>query len=305
MYPRTSIDLLPTAGPGLIKAQPAQLSPASITSTFYINRDCEEGRRAFIEFYLREAGIDAERIVAVEGLDVPGSLVQFFFDDDTQCSRLSPAEVGCYASHFMAARIVVERGLEHALILEDDAEFSPNLAQSLKGILAQLPADWDLVHLYGNEPFATKPVACLEQSRTLVRYSRVPRGTVAYLISRSGAEKFLAPSKRFWPVDTDRRQPWRFGLQVYGVAPALVDHSGRFPSTIAKGAKCERSRLRRGLPLPSRHCWTGNPLHTPQGLYFNLKTLGPLWWARCWLRNTRLRAVRMLGRRARGHAIAL
>ncbi len=303
MYPHTSIDLLPIADPGLIKAEPAQLLPASITSactsTFYINRDCDEARRVFIEWYLREAGIDAERIPAVDGLAVPRSQVHFFYDDDAQSSRLNPGEVGCYASHLMAASIVVDRGLEHALILEDDAEFSPKFAQSLENILASLPAGWDLVHLSGDPTHAIKPVARLEQSGTLVRYSRVPSGTVAYLISRTGAKKFLNSSKRYWPVDTDMRQPWRFGFEVYGVVPAVVHHSGRFSSTIAKGAKGERSRLRRGLPKPSRHCWTGNPLHTPQGFYFNLRTLGPLWWARCWLRNAHRRAERMLVRQAR------
>jgi glycosyl transferase family 25 len=295
MYPHTSIDLLPTAGPGLIKAEPAQLLPASITSTFYINRDRDEARRVFIEWYLREAGVDAERIPAVEGLAVPRSQVHFFYDDDTQSSRLNPGEVGCYASHLMAASIVIDRGLEHALILEDDAEFSPEFAQSLENILASLPAGWDLVHLSGDPSHATKPVARLEQSGTLVRYSRVPSGTVAYLISRTGAKKFLTSSKRFWPVDTDLRQPWRYGLQIYGVVPALVYHTRRFPSTIAKGAKGERSRLRRGLPKPSRHCWTGNPLHTPQAFYFNLRTLGPLWWARCWMKNAHRRIMRLMG----------
>ena len=265
------------------------------TPALYINREVDKDRRASIEAALRSAGMRGERIPAVEGLAVPRSLAHFFFNGDTQCSQLTPPEVGVYASHLMAASIVVERGLEHALILEDDAEFSPDLAHSLENILSSLPAGWDLVHLSGDSSYATKPVARLEQPRTLVRFSRVPSGAFAYLISRAGAKKFLAPSKRFWTVDTDFRQPWRLGLQIYGVIPAVAHHTGRFPSTIAKGAKCERSRLRRGMPLPSRHCWTGNPLHTPQGFYFNLRTLGPLWWARCWVQNAPRRAVRMLG----------
>jgi glycosyl transferase family 25 len=299
MAPHTSIDMLPTAGPGLIEAEPAQLLRAPITSTFYINRDCDEARRAFIERNLREAGVDAERIPAVEGLAVPRSQVQFFYDDDTQSSRLNPGEIGCYASHLMAASIVVDRGLEHALILEDDAEFSPEFAQSLENILASLPASWDLVHLSGVPSHATKPVARFEQTGALVRYSRVPSGTVAYLISRTGAKKFLTPSRRYWPVDTDMRQPWRFGFEIYGVVPAVVQHNQRFHSTIAQGPKGERSRLRRGLPKPSRHCWTGNPLHTPQGLYFNLKALGPRWWMKCFLRNAQRRVMRALGLQAR------
>jgi len=294
MHARTSDAPLGTGKKLRASADSVHRRGTAITTTFYINREADKHRRAWIEAELRDANIYGERICGVEGLTVPPALTEYFFDGDRQCSELSPAEVGAYSSHLMAAQIVVERGLEHALVLEDDVVVPLNLSLTLRSVFAHLPPGWDIVHLCGHEPFATKPVTRLEQSRTLVRFSRVPSGAFAYLISRSGAEKFLTPTKRYWPIDTDLRQPWRFGLQIYGVVPALVDHSGRFPSTIATGAKGQRSRLRRGLPSPSWHCWTGNPLHTPQGLYFNLKTLGPLWWTRCWLQNAQMRAVRVL-----------
>ncbi|MBZ0211499.1 MAG: glycosyltransferase family 25 protein [Hyphomicrobium sp.] len=261
--------------------------------TFYINRDCDEDRRAAIELELRTAGIAAERIRAVEGLAVPEDLRAYFFDAERLSSALKPGEVGCYASHLKALKTMIERGLEYALILEDDAVLPRDLRRVIDDVLACLPHSWDLVHLCGDPRRAVKPVRRLKHRGTLVRYSRVPSGTVGYLISRGGARKFLAPIKRSWPVDTDFRRPWLFGLETYGVAPKIIDHSDSLPSPIQSMGG--RARARRGLPRPSFHSWTGNPLHCPEGVYYNFRALGPLSWARCSLENAYARAAGMLG----------
>jgi glycosyl transferase family 25 len=265
------------------------------TPALYINREVDKDRRASIEAELSNAGIRGERICGVEALAVPPAFVRYFFEGDRLHSKLTPGEVGCYASHLTALSGVVERGFAYALILEDDALLARDLAQTIDTILANVPEDWDMVYLCRDPEHATKPVACLKQSRMLVRYSRVPATMTGYLISRAGAAKFLVPLKRYWPIDTDIRQPWRFRLEIYGVVPSVVSVAGFESSIHALG---DHSRGRRGFPIPSRHCWTGNPLHTPQGLYFNLKVLGPRWWMKCFLRNAHRRVMRALGLQA-------
>ncbi len=262
-------------------------------SSFYINRDCDEGRRIAIENGLRDVGINAERVSAVDGLEVPANLEDYFFVSKKQVSQLNAGEIGCYASHLKVASIIVDRVLPSALVLEDDAILPKNFAEHLKNILATLPEGWDIVHLSGDNSRAVKPIGRLDGSHILVRYSRVPAGTVAYLISQAGAKKFLVPLKRYWPVDTDMRQPWRFKFQIYGVVPKIVGHCDELPSAII--SKGERSRLRRGLPRPIRGSWTGNPLHTPHGFFYNLKILGPTWWLRCYVRNSVRRLSGILG----------
>ncbi len=236
-----------------------------------------------------------ERIGAVEGLAVPAEFRDMFFDGAALHSRLKPGEVGCYASHLKAMKIIVEQGLDYALILEDDAILPADFQTIIAQVLARLPQGWDLVHICKDANRAVKPVADLDHGRRIVRYSRVPETTTAYLVSRSGAEKFLKPIKRYWPVDTDFRQPWRFGLEIYGVDPCIIRPNGRFVSAIH--GLGDHSRLRRGLPIPSAHCWTGNPLHTPEGVVFNLKKLGPAAWALCSVHNSMRRIVSMLGLR--------
>ncbi|MDP1908107.1 MAG: glycosyltransferase family 25 protein [Hyphomicrobium sp.] len=275
-------------------AQPAERA-AGAPPTFYINRDRDQDRRQALEEHLRVAGIAGERIGAVEGLAVPAEFRDMFFKGSVLHSRLKPGEVGCYASHLKTMQVIVDRDLDYALVLEDDAILPADFQTIIAQVLARLPHGWDLVHICRDANRAVKPVAALDHGRRIVRYSRIPETTTAYLVSRTGAKKFLRPIKRYWPVDTDFRQPWRFGLEIYGVDPCIIRPNGRFVSAIH--GMGNHSRLRRGLPIPSAHCWTGNPLHTPEGVVFNLKKLGPTAWALCSVHNGMRRIVSMLGLR--------
>ena len=123
-------------------------------------------------------------------------------------------------------------------------------------MIAVLPKHWDLVHLYDRDEYPARPLGAVGTEHELVRYSRVPGGCVAYLISRSGARKLRRRELRSWPLDTDFRRPWHFDLDSYGIRPALIDHDNDFTSAILK--RGPRSRRRRGITLSS-------PLHSLQG----------------------------------------
>ncbi len=268
-----------------------------IVPVFYINRESDALRRRSIETELRLAGITAERVCAVNGLDLPEPLLAYFGSDPAR-SSLRPGEVGCYASHLKVARLIVDQKLPCALVLEDDARLSKDFVACVKSVLAAVPADWDIVHLCRDPSHAIKPLARVHQNHMLVRYSRVPAQTVAYLISETGARKFLKPFKRRWPVDTDFRQPWKFGFQIYGLVPRIAWDDKSLPSAMRTHPAVvghARSRRRRGIPVPSWDCPTGNPLHTPQGFYFNIRTLGVFWWIRCFVYNALMRLGRWLG----------
>jgi glycosyl transferase family 25 len=263
---------------------------ASLKGVFYINRGSDTARRVVIERGLEDAGLDGERILAVEGLLVPPRLRPYFFTDGVLHSRLTPGEVGCYASHLAVMQLLVDRDLDSALVLEDDATLPGNVGAVLSTILVNLPSGWDVVHLCRDPCRATKHIKDLRDDLALVRYSRVPATTTGYLISRSGAQKFLRECKRYWPVDTDFRQPWRYGLEIYGLSRKLIYPNDGFTSSIhAIGG---HSRLRRGPPIPNRYSWTGNPLHSPLGFWFNLRRLGLKGWTRCAIDNGARRAVR-------------
>jgi glycosyl transferase family 25 len=261
--------------------------------TFYINRDRDADRRESVEGYLKLAGLKGERIEGVEGLAVPEHFKGLFFTGDRLHSGLKPGEVGCYASHLTAMKAIVEQGLDYALILEDDAVVPANLREIVGDVLANLPSGWDLIHICHDSNRAVKPVAQLGDGHRIVRFSRVPENATGYIMSRAGAMKFLRPIKRYWPLDTDFRQPWRFNLNIYGVAPRLIRPDYNFESSIHKMGN--HSRLRRGLPIPKSYCWTGNPLHSAESRVFNVRKLGLRAWFICATHNGLRRTVRMLG----------
>lgn len=283
---------MPFVGDSGRSAPRARARSCETIPTFYINRDRDVDRRQSVEAYLSAADLDAERVTAVEGENVPESLRGYFFSGDRVHSTLKPGEIGCYASHLSAMQLVVERNHAYALILEDDAAVPHDIAEILADVLARVPRGWDIVHLCMDSNRAIKVVTPLNGGRRLVRYSRVPETTTGYLVSLAGARKFLTPSKRYWPIDTDFRRPWAFGLDIYGVTPCFIVPIGVESSIHLIG---NHSRQRRGLPKPSLHCWTGNPLHTPLAAIFNVRKLGPAAWTICAAHNATRRLVKMLG----------
>ncbi len=236
-----------------------------------------------MERELFAARMPAERVAAVEGMSVPPELADYFRVKQDGAPSLSPGEVGCYASHLKVARRVLDEGLDYALVLEDDAILPVTLRGDLDEILSSVPHGWDIVHLSNNPTRAFRPLKEMRGHRKIVSYSRVPAGAIGYLISSRGAEKLLAPRVCTWPIDTDFRQPWEFGLSIYGVVPKLIAHNDALKSVLLEYG--ERSRRRRGIRRPTLRHPLGNPLHTPQGAWFNIRSLGPSWWALCLLQN--------------------
>ncbi len=144
---------------------------------------------------------------------------------------MDPGALGCYASHIKAWEQVIRKALPYALVLEDDAILPPGLGRALTHIVAALPKGWDMVHL-GTEPDRAVCEIAKVGNRRIVQFSRVPPGAVGYLISHAGAKKLLQAEPRVWPIDTDTRRPWVFGLAVYGVVSPPIRHNWSILSTI-------------------------------------------------------------------------
>jgi glycosyl transferase, family 25 len=243
--------------------------------TFLINLDRSTDRLTRMQAEFARVGMDFERFCAVDGLNLPDDRKPYFCDaEGVLVSRLTPGEIGCYASHIGVWKRIVAMGVPAALVCEDDAMLPDDMVDVVAELLAVLPTGWDMVHLSRSPDRAFKPLEPLANGRSLIRHSRVPAGTAAYLISREGATKMLAPgTPRRWAVDHDTRWPWLFRMDVYGVNPPPVRLRNDQSVIRASG----RARLRAGLRR--------SPFRTPASFLFNLRQLGPYWWTRCFVAN--------------------
>lgn len=189
---------------------------------YLINLRRDQGRLARMTAELSRLGLEFERIDAVHGLDMPEWLKPYFLNAEGQvASGLLPGEVGCYASHLLASAIVAHRGVP-ALVLEDDLQIPDDFPGLLRSF-SSLPDGWDIVRLSNPHKRACFRVAELPGRYSLVKFSRVPPSTGAYLLSPSGARKFLGWKRlRSLPVDQDLRRTWDCKLATYGVYPQPI-----------------------------------------------------------------------------------
>lgn len=261
---------------------------------FLINLDRDEARLAHMSDELGAAGLAFERVPAVQGSAAPGGVAEYFLDTSGAiASSLKRGEVGCYASHLMIHERILRERLGPVLVLEDDLRLPADFGSLLASLLATLPADWEIVRLSNAPKSAYVPLAALGAGRELVRYSKIPNNTGAYLINERGAARFLAgPRPRRRAVDEDLRRPWDFGPTSYGVVPPPVI-SNIFDSTI-DSLEERNLRVRRRTPkiLTGR---TEGPLGALRRAGYNMRVLGMGPWLRCLVNNL----GRAIGRRRR------
>ncbi|MDH3579266.1 MAG: glycosyltransferase family 25 protein [Hyphomicrobiales bacterium] len=213
-----------------------------LPTALVINLDRETDRYAHISREADRVGLSVERIPGVDGLNVPAHLRPKFFAQSATvpASLLMPGEVGCYASHLLAYEHILEQGLDWALILEDDVRLSDDLVATVRDTFNRLPSGWDIVRLSSQPRRSVLIVDTLQTGRHLVRYSKLPKQAGAQLVSASGARKLLQPGLRVRPIDADLRHGYLFDLDMYGVYPTPVRHSGLFRSSIKFGPGSRR-----------------------------------------------------------------
>jgi glycosyl transferase, family 25 len=194
-----------------------------------INLDHSPQRWTFMTGQLRALGVEVERLAAIDGAaNVPAWLAPEFAGPH----QLTSGEVGCNASHLVAAQMVVGQGLPHVVILEDDVTLDPDFPLACREAVDNAPAGWDCIHLSGVVKRSVVAVQNLLNGRTLVRYSRMPLNAAAYILSNRGARKLLTPAPRRCAYDVEVRHAWLANLNVLGVYPAPARQTNSFQSDI-------------------------------------------------------------------------
>ena len=140
-----------------------------------------------------------------------------------QKRSLSPPEIAIYEGHRRIWHEIVARGLDMALVVEDDVRFTDRAA--FADALAQLESirdKWDVVKFFDYRP--KKPIDTYTFGKLrLVGYKYPASGAVAYLINARAAAALLRRKRIFRPVDEDFSPPWEFSLRVWSTQPNLVE----------------------------------------------------------------------------------
>jgi GR25 family glycosyltransferase involved in LPS biosynthesis len=133
---------------------------------------------------------------------------------------LSPGEVGCFLSHRACWQLIMDRGMDYALVVEDDfAAAAPFWEDALRliethagpGSFIRLPAK-----------LRERPGRTLAQAgQTRLFVPRVPGlQTVAQVVGRDAARRLLAASAVIdRPVDTFLQMHWAHGQEIHTILP--------------------------------------------------------------------------------------
>lgn len=204
-----------------------------------INLDTSTDRLSTSLNKLKQAGIIAERISAVDG--------RLFTDDERSrltvwdksafFKPLSGGEIGCFLSHLAAAERIVNEGWPRAVVLEDDFELHPDFKNLLDQIINSSCPLPDLIKLEGVLK-GGEAVLRFPSGFKLVRHRRPPVRTVAQLWTLTGAKKFLAiarPLRR--PVDVQLKHWWEGELNILTTVPPLVTQDAKQSTASTIGAR--------------------------------------------------------------------
>lgn len=200
-----------------------------------------------------------EHVIIVDGVIDTDPRVDALFDPRSArlWSKRAPTrgEIAAYGTHRLAWETLLMSSWSHALIFEDDFHIQDeDTIRMVFENAAQLLADGrNIVKLFDFPRERTRNI-CIRQiisGLPLVKWQRPRAGMVGYLISREGAQRFLARERIFRAVDEDIKYFWELGLDVWSIPQnAVVDASMALGGSLLED---NRAGAKRRNPMRSLH----------------------------------------------------
>lgn len=160
--------------------------------------------------------------------------------------ELTRGEIGCYSSHYAIWRELVEsKSSNAAIVLEDDVLVDWIF---LGKLIAACPS-LDYIRLYQKRPTRFRVVGkeFVERTRVLVHLHGFSFGTQGYYITRGGAARMIAATKRVVaPIDDIMDRSWVHGVETHCIFPfPIIERSvpsdigdKRFQSSTSSASIC-------------------------------------------------------------------
>ena len=212
--------------------------------TFVINLERDTERRRHMTSLLRELGLAAEFVSAVNGRSLTAAERAAY--DRARALRIygvemMDTEIACCLSHYGIYRRMIDEDIATALILEDDVRVDAGFPTVVQDVLASSFTDWLVVrfdtkrtqlHAPPSAKFAGTRVAELPGGGAMYRLRTHVLGTGAYLIRNEGAARMLSYGARiFMPIDQTMDRFWENGIVPYVVRPFPVLQNEDFGSS--------------------------------------------------------------------------
>lgn len=218
---------------------------------FVINMEKQEKRRLHMSGILQQFGFDFSFINATDGNRI--NIAKSPFYDRRKRMRyfgrdMLPAEIGCSLSHRTCFRKMLEDGLQHVLILEDDVVFEKDFPEILSKVMEHAEY-WDILRFVGSKKLykkGSRKLVALNDNYHLCRLPTAPGGAHAYIINRKAALKLLEMTEKNWvPIDTILGRCLESGLNVLSTTPApLYADEKEFGSDIGQARFDKTIKLR-------------------------------------------------------------
>lgn len=183
-------------------------------------------RKSQVEALIDALSFKTEIIPACDGREIVSSTLRHSYSERLHKPhypfKLNNNEIACFLSHRKAWQAIVDRGLDAALIFEDDIGVTDQFNHALKvaithcrpGTMIRFPVRADREH--GDVLFHDDDVK-------LIRPRVVGLRMMAQLISNKAAVKLLAATERFdRPVDTFLQMRWITHIDILSVVPAGI-----------------------------------------------------------------------------------
>jgi GR25 family glycosyltransferase involved in LPS biosynthesis len=200
---------------------------------FIIHLERAEKRRPQVEALLAQLPVPAEVVPAVDGRTLAAAEIEAVYrrrlHAPTYPFRLLKGEIGCFLSHRQVWRMIVERGLDAALIVEDDVKPIEEQFNRVVGFALRHVQSADYIRFPRRHRTDAGPIVAREGDVHLMRPSHVGQGTHMQLVGREAARILLEATRTFdRPIDTTIQMQWLSGARVLAARPTCIiefDHA--------------------------------------------------------------------------------
>lgn len=226
-------------------------------TVFVINMARSTERLRRVSARLAELGVEWERIEAVDDSQLDAAARRRAFSRfGWWCCTLAPAvrgQIGCAMSHQLAQRAMVQRGLDMACVLEDDAVLDARFPAALRWVEEHLDPSRAQVALLGDHEQSAHENDVSSVGFSLKRASWA-WGAEGYVLTRRAAEAMLADNSPIRVMnDTWGRWVDQGVVELFRVRPAVCAQT-----SWDNPAESEISRSMKAADLPPmrRIRWT-------------------------------------------------